>query len=70
MLRTICSVLSVSFSLTSNSPFNMPRPKPMPPPMAKPAKARHVLISMSRSSSPLRVTRQNASATAVGAGMT
>ena len=70
MFRTICNVLSVSFSLSPDRPFSMPRAKPMPPPMANPAKARQVLTSISRNSSPLRVTRQNASATAVGAGMT
>ena len=37
--------------------------------MAKPANARQMLTSISRSSYPLLVTRQNASATAVAAEM-
>jgi hypothetical protein len=70
MLRIICNVLSVSVSLSDDKPFIMPSTKPIPPPIAKPTSARQALTSMLAHSSPDRAIRQNASATANGAGNT
>lgn len=70
MLRTICSVVSVSLLLSCDKPLARPKAKPMPPPIAKPALARQKLTQMFRASSPDSNSFHPASATSVGAGST
>ena len=70
MLRTICSVVSVSLLLSCDRPLASPKAKPMPPPMTKPMLARQKLTQMLRTSSPDSSSFQPASATSVGAGNT
>ncbi len=55
---------------SADTPLARPSTKPIEPPMAKPARARAVLTPMFWMSSPDCSSRQNASATAVGAGST
>src|SRR4051812_33850312 len=68
MLRTICSVASVSRSLSVDTPLASPNAKPMPPPTTKPATARAKLTLMLVHSSPDRPRRQPAASTSLGAG--
>src|SRR4051794_29994530 len=68
MLRTICSVASVSRSLSVDTPLARPSAKPMPPPTTKPATARAKLTLMLVHSSPERPRRQPAASTSLGAG--
>ena len=70
MLRTICSVVSVSLLESCDRPLASPKAKPMPPPIRKPTLARQKLTQMLRTSSPDSSSFQPASATSLGAGST
>src|SRR3954471_11897722 len=67
-LRTICSVASVSRSLSVDTPLARPSAKQMPPPTTKPATARAKLTWMLVHSSPETPRRQPAASTSLGAG--
>src|SRR5215213_8354193 len=67
-LRTICSIASVSRSLSVDTPLARPSTKPMLPPTTKPATARAKLTWMLVHSSPERPRRQPAASTSPGAG--
>ena len=70
MLRTICSVVSVSLLESCDRPLASPKAKPMLPPIRKPTLARQKLTQMLRTSSPDSSSFQPASATSLGAGST
>ena len=69
-LRTICSVVSVSFAESCDRPLASPKAKPMLPPIRKPIEARQNETQMLRISSPDSSSFQPASATSLGAGNT
>ncbi|MGY3076058.1 hypothetical protein ACVWZZ_002429 [Bradyrhizobium sp. LM6.10] len=69
-LRTIWSVVSVSFEESCDRPLARPNAKPMLPPIKKPIEARQNETQMLRMSSPESKSFQPASTTSLGAGST
>lgn len=69
MVRSICSVVSVSCSEIRDTPLAIPSRKPIEPPTRRPAKARPALTSTSFGNWPETVVDQKARPTSAGDGM-